>query len=254
MKKLNLLFELLITIVIFSCSSNHISDAKNETVKQYKKSLVYNNGTTTYVKEIFYNQDHKILSIISNDYSYRTETINVSYLGKTIISITEIDDFDNPNYTDSSVTYTVSMESNKITLMSEAFQVEINHSNGYVNSTKEYYTSTNTFSEHLFTRDSNLNLVSNTTGDGSIFTYSNFDSGRKEHPFGGVMEYFYSDYFRIFQLNVSKNTPLTATYSNGGVMDTYSEIVEYDGEGYVIKSNVDPNNTNNYVEHQYVEL
>ena len=254
MKKLKLIITLFFGLSILSCSSDDNNNVQNETVKLYKKSLDYDNGAITYDKEIFYNQDNKVQSIITNDYSYKTETINVTYSGNTITSISEIDNFDNPNNTYSNVTYNVSIENNKITLISGDFQVEINHSNGYVNSTKEYYVSANVFSEHIFTRDSNLNLVSNTTGDGSTFTYSNYDSEKMEHPFGGVMEYFYSDYFRIFELKVTKNTPLTATYSNGGIMDTYSEVVEYDIEGYVIKSNIDPNNINNYVEHQYVEL
>jgi hypothetical protein len=256
MNKLKLLLGLLIGISIIACSSDDDSSNGNqETIRLYKKSEVYNNSNLVFDKTVNYNSENKIQSIITNDYGYNTETITVNYSGNTISSITEIDDFENPNNTNQNITYDVTIENNKITLTSGNFAVEINHSNSYVNSTREFIiTNPNSFTEQVFTRDSNQNLISNTTGDGSTFTYTDFDADKMVDPFGSVTEYFYSDYFKIFDLKVTNSNPLTATYSQGSVTDTYNEYLEYDELGYVIKTTFEPNSTINYTEHQYIEL
>lgn len=256
MKKLNLLLGILIGITIIACSSDDDSPSGNEeTNRLYKKSEVYSNSNLVFDKTINYNSENKIQSVITNDYGYNTETITVNYSGNSISSITEIDDFVNPNNTDQNVTYDITIENNKITLTSGTFAVEIYHSNGYVNSTREFNTTNpNSFTEQVFTRDSNQNLISNTTGDGSTFTYTDFDSDKMVDPFGSVTEYFYSEYFKIFDLKVTNSNPLTATYSQGSVTDIYNEYLEYDELGYVIKTTFEPNSTTNYTEHQYIEL
>jgi hypothetical protein len=254
MKKLNLLIGILIGLTILACSSDDDSSENNnqETNRFYKKSEVYSNSNLVFDKTLNYNSDNKIQSIITNDFGYNTETITVTYSGNTITAINEIDDFENPNNTDQNVTYDVTIENNKITLESDNFTIEIYHSNGYVDSTREFNPST--FTEQIFTRNSNLNLVSNTTGDGSTFTYTNFDSDKMVDPFGSVTEYFYSDYFRLFNLKVTNSNPLTATYSQGNTTDTYNEYLEYDDLGFVIRTTFVPNSTTNYTEHQYIEL
>lgn len=242
--------------ILLACSSDSDSPSVNEdTIRLYKKSEAYNNSILVFDKTLNYNSENKIQSIITNHFGYNTETISVNYSGNTISNITEIDDFENPNDTDQSVTYNVTIENNKITLTSGDFVVEINHSNGFVNSTREFnVTSPNSFTEQIFTRDSNQNLVTNTTGDGSTFTYSDFDSDKMVDPNGSVTEYFFADYFRIFELKVTNSNPLTATYSQGSVTDTYNEYLEYDELGYVIKTTFELNSTTDYTEHQYLDL
>ncbi|WP_299365423.1 hypothetical protein [Winogradskyella sp.] len=256
MKKLHLLIGFLIGFTILACSSDDSSsDTNQETNRFYKKSEAYRNSSLVFDKTVNYNSNNKIQSILTNDYGYNTETITVTYSGNTITSINEIDEFDNPSNADRNVTYDVTIENNKITLESDDYTIEINHSNGYVNSTREFYPSNpNAFTEQIFTRDSNLNLVSNTTGDGSTFTYTDFDSDKMIDPFGSVMEYFYSDYFKIFDLKVTNSNPLTATYSQGSITDTYSQYLEYDELGYVIRTTFEPNSTTDYTEHEYIEL
>ncbi len=256
MKKLNLLLGILVGLTIFACSSNDDSTEETEnTVKLYKKSEVYSNGNLTFDKTINYNSDNKIQSIITNDYGYKTESITANYSGNSILNITEVDDFENQNNTDQNITYNITVENNKITMISGNIGVEIFHSNGYVDSTKEFDVATsNIYAEQIFTRDSNLNLISNTTGDGSTFTYTDFDSDKMVDPFGSVTEYFFSDYFRIFELKVTNSNPLTATYSQGNTTDTYNEYLEYDSLGYVIRTTYLPNSTTDYTEHQYIEL
>lgn len=257
MKKLNLLIVILIGLTILACSSDDDSSDNNnqETNRFYKKSEVYNNNNLIFDKTVNYNSNNRIQSMITNDFGYSTETITATYSGNTITSINEIDDFDNPNNTDRNVTYDVTNESNKITLESNNFTVEIYYSNGYVNSTREFNPSNpNAFTEQTFTRGSNMNLISNTTGDGSTFTYTDFDSDKMVDPFGSVTEYFYADYFRLFDLKVTNSNPLTAIYTQGSVTDTYSKYLEYDELGYVIRTTFEPNSTSNYTEHQYIEL
>ncbi len=256
MKKLNLLFTLLLGLTIIACSSDDNSASENEeTIRLYKKSEVYYESTIVFDKTVNYNSENNIQSIITNDYTYSSNTITVNYSGSTISSITEINNFENPLDPDQNVTYEITIENNKITMTSGDFAVEIYHSNGYVDSTKEINTANLiVFAEQIFTRDSNQNLISNTTGDGSAFTYSDFDADKQIDPFGSVTEYFYSDYFKIFGLKVTHSNPLTATYSQGSVIDTYNDYLEYDALGYVIRTTAQPNSTTTYIEHQYVEL
>jgi hypothetical protein len=256
MKKLNLLFALLLAFITFTCTSGDDSSQEPEnTIRVYKKSEAFINGTLTFDKTVNYNSDKRIQSIVTNDYGYNTETITVSYTGNTITSISEADNFDNPNDTDQTVTYDVTIEANTITLTSQDYEIEINHSNGYVNSTIETDLSNSTIlGEQIFTRDSGLNLISNTAGDGSTFTYENFDVDKEIDPFGSVTEYSFSDYFKIFDLKVTANNPTTATYTQGNDTDTYSEFLEYDNQGFVIRTTSEPNSTTNYIEHQYIEL
>lgn len=256
MKKLNLLIVILTVLSILSCSSDDSTgNSDDDTNRFYKKSEVYSNSNLIFEKILTYNTNNKIETIVTNDFGYNTETITVTYSGNTISAINEIDDFDNPSNMDRNVTYNVTIENDKITLESDNYVVEIYHSNGYVNSTREFNPlSPNAFTEQVFTRDSNLNLIMNTTGDGSTFTYTDFDTNKMVDPFGSVTEYFYADYFRIFDLKVTNSNPLTATYSHGNTTDTYNEYLEYDSLGYVIRTTYEPNSTTNYTEHQYIEL
>lgn len=254
MKNLKLLSVLLIICIIIACSSDDSPEGSEDTLQFYKRTEVHKDGIVIFDKTVDYNSEKKIRSITTNDYGYRTQIITVNYTGSSISEITEEDHFDSPN-PDREVSYNVTVENNKIKLTSGEHVLEIHHSGGYVTSTKEYYVTTpNNFAEQVFTRDSNLNLTSNTTGDGSTFTYTDFDSGKKIDPFGSVTEYFYADYFKIFELKVTNSNPLTATYSNGGVTDTYNEYLEYNDLGYVIRTTHQPNSTTYFTQHQYISL
>ncbi|MDO5978928.1 hypothetical protein [Flavivirga spongiicola] len=259
MKKQNFLFTLFIGLSILSCSSddNGQKDIPIEIVKLYKKTLVYNNGNISFDKEVFYNDENKIKSITINDYNYLSRTFTVSYNRNNISSIIQNTNFDNPNNADNSVTYNVTLENNKATLVSTANNslLEIFFTNGYVDSTKFTFdtSSPTNYSEEVFTRDSNQNLISNSTGT-ETFTYSNFDSNKENDPFGGAMEYEYGDYFDILGLKVTKNNPLTGNYKQGSTNDTWNIYLEYDKNGFVTKSTREPNSITYYEEHHYIEL
>ncbi len=125
MKKLNILLGILIGFTIIACSSDDDSPSGNEeTIRLYKKSEVYSTNNLVFDKTINYNSENKIQSVITNDYGYKTETITVNYSGNTISSITEIDNFVNPNNTDQNVTYDMTVENNKITLTSGDLQLK----------------------------------------------------------------------------------------------------------------------------------
>lgn len=256
MRKLNVLFGLLIALTTIACSSEDDATSENEEpTRLYKKSEVYFESNLVFDKTVNYNSENNIQSIVTNDYAYRINTISVDYFGSTISSINENDDFVNSMDPNLNVSYDITFENNRITMVSDNFAVEIYHSNGYVDSTKEFNPADpSVFSEQIFTRDSNQNLISNTTGDGSTFTYTDFDADKRVDPFGSVTEYSYSDYFKIFGLKVTKSNPLTATYSQGSVVDTYSQYLEYDALGYVIRTTSQAVSATSYIEHQYIEL
>ena len=258
MKKLNLLLTLLIVLLVFSCSSDDSQPNREEqnNEKLYKKTEGFNNGILTVSQEVFYNSNSNIESVTLNDIGYLNRTFNVSYSGTNIIGITRATDIVNPNGTDEIVNYSnVTIGDNSIVLISNESDrtLEIIYSNGYVDSTKFYPTSTpNNVFEQTFNRNSTNQLISNNTG-GDIFEYSNFDIDKKLDPFGSVMEYEHSTFFLIFGLKVTKDNPLTATYnfSGGG---TYSNYLEYDEQGYVVKVSYDePNSTTNYTVNEYIE-
>lgn len=256
MKYFKLLSVLLIGCIIIACSSDDDSPEGSENPLQfYKRTEVHKDGNVIFDKTVDYNSEKKIRSITTNEYGYKTQVITINYAGSSISEITEENNFDSPNNPDREVSYNVTVENNKIKLTTEELVLEIHHSGGYVTSTKKYYVTTpDFFTEQVFIRDSNLNLISNTTGDGSTFTYTDFDAGKKIDPFGSVTEYFYADYFRIFDLKVTNSNPLTATYSNGGVTDTYNEYLEYNDLGYVIRTTHQPNSTTYFTQHQYISL
>lgn len=260
MKKQNLLLTILFAFFIISCSSDESqTNEKEETnteLKLYKKTNGYNNGILTSSQEIFYNSENKIESVKLNEVDYLNRTFIVNYTNGNVSGITRSTDIINPNGTDETINYnSITSTNNNIILVSDASDktLEIEFSNGYVNSTKFYPTSMpNNVFKQSFTRNPNDQLISNNTG-GDNFEYSNFDANKKLDPYGSVMEYEHSIFFMIFGLKVSRDNPLTATYNfNGG--GTYSHFLEYNEQGYVIKVSYDePNSTTNYTINEYID-
>lgn len=259
MKKQNLILTILITIFIISCSSDDSQPNEekktNTELKLYKKTNGYDDGILTSSQEVFYNTDNKIESVTLNELDYLNRTFTVNYTNNNVSGITRATNVIHPNGTDETINYNnITITNNNIILVSDASDktLEIEFSNGYVNSTKFYTTSmpNNVFTQS-FTRNSDNQLISNNTG-GDIFEYSNFDSNKKLDPYGSVMEYEHNTFFMIFDLRVSKNNPLTAKYdfSGGG---TYSNFLEYDEQGYVTKVSYDNSSSNsNYSTHEYI--
>jgi hypothetical protein len=261
MKKLNSLLILLITFLIFSCSSDisqpNGEEQTNKNSKLYKRTKVYKNGTLTELQEVFYNNSSNIESITLNLTGYQDLTFTVSYSVTNITGISSATDIVNPNGTDEIINYNnIVIGNNSIVLISDdnKNKLEIYHTGNYVDSTKLTVIQT-PYSpyvlEQTFFRNSNNQLISNKTG-GDIFEYSNFDSDKKLDPYGSVMEYDHGTFFMIFGLKVSKDNPLTAAYkfSGGG---TYSNFLEYDQQGYVKKVSYNVANSNsNYSVHEYI--
>ncbi|WP_179317590.1 hypothetical protein [Winogradskyella undariae] len=259
MKKQNLLLTILIAIFIMSCSSDdsqpNEEEETNTELKLYKKTNSYNDGILTSSQEVFYNSDNKIESVTLNEIDYLNRTFTVNYTNGNVSGITRSTDIINPNGTDETINYNnITSTNSNIILVSDASDktLEIEFSNGYVNSTKFYPTSmpNNVFTQS-FTRNLDNQLISNNTG-GDVFEYSNFDSNKKLDPYGSVMEYEHNTFFMIFDLRVSKDNPLTATYNFSGA-GTYSNFLEYDEQGYVTKVSYDNTSSNsNYSAHEYI--
>ncbi|WP_405225182.1 hypothetical protein [Dokdonia sp. Asnod1-B02] len=257
MKKLFLL--VLISFTLLACSSDDsptiLEEETNASLKLYKRTNSYYDGVLSSTQEVFYNSESKIESVTLNEVDYLNRTFTVNYTNGNVSGITRYTDVINPNGMDETINYNdITLTNNTIILVSDASDktLEIEFSNGYVNSTKFYSTSMpSSLFEQIFTRNSNNQLISNTTGSDS-FEYSDFDADKQLDPYGSVMEYEHSTFFMIFGLKVSRDNPLTATY-NGNDGDPYSNILEYDEQGYVTKVSYDSSNSNsNYSEHQYI--
>jgi hypothetical protein len=259
MKKQNLLLTILIAFFLMACSSDdsqpNEEEPTNTDLKLYKKTNSFNDGVLTSTQEVFYDNDNKIESVNSNEIDYLNRTFTVSYSNGNVSGIIRATDIVNPNGTDETINYNnITTTNNSIILVSDNSDktLEIEFTDGYVNSTKFYPTSTpNNVFMQTFTRNSDNQLISNNTG-GDSFEYSNFDSNKKLDPFGSVMEYEHNTFFMIFSLRVSKDNPLTATYnfSGGG---TYSNFLEYDEQGYVTKVSYDESSSSlNYSAHEYI--
>ncbi|WP_035337287.1 hypothetical protein [Dokdonia sp. PRO95] len=257
MKKL--LFLVLISLAFVACSSDDsptiLEEETNASLKLYKRTNSYYDGVLSSTQEVFYNSENKIESVTLNEVDYLNRTFTVNYTNGNVSGITSYTDVINPNGIDETINYNdITLTNNTIILISDASDrtLEIEFSNGYVNSTKFYPTSMpSSLFEQIFTRNSNNQLISNTTGFDS-FEYSDFDADKQLDPYGSVMEYEHSTFFMIFGLEVSRDNPLTATY-NGNNGETYSNFLEYDEQGYVTKVSYDSSNSNsNYSEHQYI--
>jgi len=258
MSKQNLLLNLFLAIFILSCASddNQTTEPPIKKQKLYKKTEVTNNGIIVATNEVFYNQNSKIESMIRDEISYMIRTFSIAYSSDDVSDIVRISDFDNSAIPDETITYNnINIQSTSIILIAENDDktLEIHHSNGYVDSTKLYDTSApNNVFEQSFSRNSDNNLISNITG-GDQFTYSDFDSEKKIDPYGSVTEYEHGDFFLIFNLKVTANNPLTGTYLMNGSTGSYNSYLEYDNEGFVIKTSSEPNATDDFVIHQYIE-
>lgn len=245
MEKRKLLFILSLTFLIFSCTSDDKKSTEQEEVlKFYKKTEVIENGNIVTSEEVFYNNDSKIQSIVrSVDFD---RIYNVTYSGSEVTAIKE-QWYQNINYND------IFYGNGSIILSSENSEkrLEIYHTNRFVDSTKtfqNYITYPEQYYKQTFTRNSENQLIANSDGD-LQFVYSNFDNNKKLDPFGSVMEYFHSNIFRILDLEVTKNNPLTAQV--GG--SSYNSYLEYDDNGYVIRGSFEPNSNSYYEKHEYVE-
>ena len=127
--------------------------------------------------------------------------------------------------------------------------LEIYHSNGFVNSTRSFPTSTqNNIFEQTFTRNSSNQLITNTSGNLTL-SYSNFDDNKKLDPSGSGMAFEHNTFFQILNLKVTENNPLTTSVQG----QTYNRFLEYDSEGYVIKNSSELNSATDFETHQYIE-
>jgi len=258
MKKLNLLLVILIGLTILSCSSDDNNDGDNnnpiETETFFKKSITYVNGIVEFTREIFYDSNNKVQSIISEEISFNRRTLQIEYSNEAISAINEDVEYDNlPNF---SQTYNVIIELNKIILTGSVDDrtIEIYHTDNYVDLTKVIQTSTSTIVfENIFLRNQNQNIISITDGN-IIFTYSNFDSNKKNDPSGASMTYEFDNFFKIFNIKVSKDNPLNSEYNQQGNTGTENIYLEYDNLDNVIRKSYEPNSTDNYTEHLYIEL
>lgn len=264
----NLFQIVLISFFIVSCSSddNKYTSSQNDNEEStndseefnllYKKSEKYTDNHITFKRSINYNDSNNdIHSIVMKRYHTSTKTITPTYSDNNITSINVIVDYESDYNSDSNVTYNVTEENDKIFLESADFIIEIYHSNGYVNSTRRFNLSNpNEFTEQVFTRDENLNLIGNNDNNGNSYEYSNFDSNKKIAPLGSVIRCAYFDFFRLFDLKLSNNNPLNGTIlTSEGLIYDFVNYLEYNEQGHVIRTTKEPESTTNYISHQYIE-
>jgi hypothetical protein len=73
-------------------------------------------------------------------------------------------------------------------------------------------------------------------------------------PIDSVIQSYYFDYYRIFDLKITKNNPLSTTYRlPDGTTNTLNKYLKYDNIGYVIKTSYEENFAYQYTDHQYIE-
>jgi hypothetical protein len=149
----------------------------------------------------------------------------------------------------------VTYQQGKITLVAsdQDITIEIDHSNGYVNSTRSIITSSATIVfENNFTRNSDDNIISISESN-IVYSYSNFDTDKQNDPFGATMTYEYSDFFKVFNLKASKANPKTVNYGQGGNSGSENITMEYDSNNYVTRKDYVGNSSTIYVIHEYID-
>ena len=255
MFKFNSYFTLvLISLITFSCSTDSSSeklDSNNE--KLYKKTTIKNlEGEIWYEKEIFYNNQNQITLIEINDTSYDYWTIEAEYQNGEVTTITDkLTYIDSPNETITKK-FEVTKTEDYYKLTTENYFLQINYTNEFVDSTTiSYFENPATEPGQIFYRDEENNLVKNTGGSQLTFTYSNFDSGKKLDPFGAVMEYNYGNYFKILNLKVTQNNPLTSRVNDG---DPNTIYLKYNENGLVLGRFAGPDSNYLYLENEYINL
>ena len=108
MKKPNLFFYLIITLLIFSCSSdeNTSTDQEQEqNLKLYKKTEAVEEGSISGTQEVFYNSNFKIESISFFEENFLNRTYEITYSADMVTGIIVESDYINPNATDVTTIY-----------------------------------------------------------------------------------------------------------------------------------------------------
>ena len=258
-------FEMNSTITgIVKVQNGNVSENANVTIKlinvgekYYKRSYDYYDGKIVTNREIYYNSFNKIDSIALNTNS-RSSTQKVNYTGNIINSIIYYYIYPPAqSFNNQEATYNVITETNKITLnrVSDSELTEIYFTNQFIDSI------VTPNSKETFARNSEQNLILRKTFStftvigNHTYTYSNFDSNKKNKPLGTrpmAMNPF-SDSFNlldIFNLKVSNSNPLTLNI-NG---NEFNFILDYDQNGFIEKSRRDNEQASNYIEYKYIEL
>jgi hypothetical protein len=212
----------------------------DEDIKIFKKVERYQDGLF-FDKVIIYDSDNRIESIVANKYMGGAapfeRDVSVAYSGFSVSSITDAYDYEDPNDSDTEIAYTVSSNDNAINLTSDDIEIEIAHSNGFVDAIITNYGDSYIDTAFL-SRDLNQNLISVTFNNGAVVNeYSNFDSDKKTDPDGIVVEVIHRDILRILGLKLTENNPSTSSQSilgSPGVVKNYT--YEYDQEGYITRT------------------
>jgi len=260
MKKLNLLFTILLGISILSCSSSNedIDENTEESIIVYKKATQYGqDGQYSYSnsQEVFYNTDKKVIRIVTFlAYNLSTTTTDVIYNNDEISEIIKTITYENSSNIDIEE-YDVIINNGQVKLTGVNDldkEVQIDFTENYVDAFRTIQPSNlATISENLYQRNNENNIISYTFGNNISYTYSNFDTGN-------IMPFYrnyWDDYFIAFGLKPSKSLPLTSTitYSSGNTntSDIDPTMLTYDNENNIIYFGF---NSENYYDFEYIEL
>ena len=249
---------LIASICLVNCSSDDDGEIATDNVKLFKKLDRYHGGLF-YDKTINYNSDKRIESMVINKYegggAPYYNAITVSYSGSTVATITAMIHSEDPNSINHEITYAVSFNNNVITLTSDELEIEIIHSNGYVDSITKYYTddTSQVLNASYLSRDSNQNLISIVfNGETVVNSYSDHDSDKKPDQDGIIIDVLHRDYFYLLGLKLTANNPRTYSQSIlGSPGPDRTHTYEYDDEGYIIKT-IAPNSVS-YADTFYIE-
>ena len=239
---------------MFSCTSEPNSeqlDSDNE--KLYKKTIIKNlAGEVWYEREIFYNDQNQITLIEIKDSSFANWTIEADYHNGEVVTIKDTRTYNYEPDERIIKNFQVNKTEDYYKLTTDSYFLQINHTNEFVDSTNiSYFENPSTEPHRIFYRDEENNLVKITGGSQLAYTYSNFDSGKKLDPFVDVLEYNYANYFKILNLRVTQNNPLTRGPENGQQHTIYPK---YNENGLVIGRFAGPESDYLYLENEYINL
>ena len=238
MKKLPLLLSLLLIFSIASCNSDDDVATAN-TPKRVSKIEKFESGNLRFVRTMTYNSSNKIQSIITNTFNPTnlTQTISVNYSGSSISTIQFVTNYEDPNIVDTDNLYDVTYNANTIVLTRGDYEVEITHSDGYIDSVKTQYISQPGALVTYLIRDVNQNLQYIERDENITSSFSDFDSDKQEAQYDNILlaDLWFKYYAAIFNLKITKNNPQKST----GVTYGEREVnYEYDAQGYIINANI----------------
>ncbi|SMG07955.1 hypothetical protein SAMN05661096_00101 [Marivirga sericea] len=239
MKRNYFIIVLITCFYLVGCSAEDDLIEK-ENIKIFKKVERYRDGLF-FDKVINYDSDNRIESIVANKYMGGAapfeRVVSVAYSESTVSTITDAYDYEDPNDTDTEITYNVSSNDNTIDLISDDVEIEIAHSNGFVDAIITNYGGSYIDTTFL-SRDLNQNLIAVTFNNRAVVNrYSNFDTDKKTDPDGIVVEVIHRDILRILGLKLTENNPSTSSQTileAPSVVKSYT--YEYDEEGYITRT------------------